>query len=429
MDGRLSEGEAARVDRAVGRLAEDAFGFLERLVAAPSTVGQEQAAQRLVAEEFDRLGLTVSQVPIPGDIGLDPAASVPQRSYDGRFDVYGTNAAPGEQPRLLFNGHIDVVPADDPAVWSTDPFVPVVRGGRMYGRGAGDMKCGFAMGSLALSALGAAGVELPGTLGFLSVIEEECTGHGTLAAGRAGILGDAVVLLEPTELDLLVAGSGVLWFDVDISGAGGHAESADRSGNPVDSLLTIVEALRALGPGMQRDWHDSVFDGVENPYALNVGTVRAGDWNSSVPGRALGGLRIGFPRSWDPKTAEKAVGEAIAGAVRGDPWLAEHPPVVRSSGLRAEGYALDPGHPLVGAVGEAHRSVHGAAPRAFAMGSTTDARYYLNQFDRPALCYGPSVRDMHGADESVDLLSIVKGARTLTRFIPAFLAGSTGGAL
>lgn len=309
MDGRLSEGEAARVDAAVGRLAEDAFGFLERLVASPSTVGQEQAAQRLVAEEFDRLGLTVSQVPIPGDIGLDPAASVPQRSYDGRFDVYGTNAAAGEQPRLLFNGHIDVVPAEDPAVWSTDPFVPVVRGGRMYGRGAGDMKCGFAMGSLALSALRAAGVELPGTLGFLSVIEEECTGHGTLAAGRAGILGDAVVLLEPTELDLLIAGSGVLWFDIDISGAGGHAESVDRSGNPIDSLLTIVEALRALGRSMQRDRPDSVFDGIENPYNLNIGTVRAGDWNSSVPGRAIAGLRIGFPgpgtRTWRRRRSAK----------------------------------------------------------------------------------------------------------------------------
>ncbi|MGW0632347.1 ArgE/DapE family deacylase [Streptomyces sp. NPDC002758] len=429
MDGGLSERDAARVDAAVGSLAEDAFAFLTRLVSARSTVGQEQAAQELVAEEFQRLGLTVSRVPIPEDIALDVAASVPQRSYDGRHNVYGTSAPAGEQPQLLFNGHIDVVPADDPAVWSSDPFTPVVREGRLYGRGAGDMKCGFAMGSLALSALRAAGVELPGTLGFLSVIEEECTGHGTLAAGRAGVLGDAVVLLEPTELDVLVAGTGVLWFDLDIAGGGGHAESADRSGNPVDSLFTVVEALRALERRMLRDHSDPVFTDVASPYNLNIGTVRAGDWNSSVPGRALAGLRIGFPRSWHPGEAERLVEEAIADAARRDPWLAEHPPRVRATGLRAEGYALDPGHPLVGAVSSAHRSVHGVTPRTFAMGSTTDARYYLNQFDRPALCYGPSVRNMHGADESVDLASIVDGARTLTRFIPAFLAGAQGGAV
>jgi acetylornithine deacetylase len=428
MDGGLSADDAARVDAAIGSLAQDAFAFLARLVSARSTVGQEQAAQEIVAEEFQRLGLTVSRVPIPEDIALDPAASVPQRSYEARYDVYGTSAPAGEQPRLLFNGHIDVVPAEDRSVWSSDPFTPVVREGRLYGRGAGDMKCGFAMGSLALSALRAAGVELPGTLGFLSVIEEECTGHGTLAAGRAGILGDAVVLLEPTELDVLVAGTGVLWLDLDFVGAGGHAESADRSGNPVDSLFTVVEALRMLERRMLQEHPDPVFAEIGSPYNLNIGVVRAGDWNSSVPGRALAGLRIGFPRSWSPAKAEQIVEEAIADAVRRDAWLAEHPPRVRSTGLRAEGHALDPGHPLVGAISAAHRSVHGTTPRTFAMGSTTDARYYLNQFDRPALCYGPRVRNMHGADESVDLASIVDGARTLTRFIPAFLAGPRGGA-
>ena len=57
------------------------------------------------------------------------------------------------------------------------------------------------------------------------------------------------------------------------------------------------------------------------------------------------------------------------------------------------------------------------------MASTTDARHYLNELALPALCYGPRVRNIHGVDEAVELASIVAGARTLTRFIPAFLSG------
>ncbi len=70
---------------------------------------------------------------------------------------------------------------------------------------------------------------------------------------------------------------------------------------------------------------------------------------------------------------------------------------------------------------QAHTSIHGSPPRAFRLASTTDARHYLNELACPALCYGPRVRSIHGVDEAVELASIVAGARTLTRFIPAFM--------
>src|SRR5215470_19624506 len=105
----------------------------------------------------------------------------------------------------------------------------VTSGGWMTGRGAGDMKGGFAMGLLAVAALRRAMPDsLLGELGFLSVIEEECTGNGTLAACHAGVLGDAAVLLEPTGLALLLGGVGVLWVEIEIDGIGAHAEAADR---------------------------------------------------------------------------------------------------------------------------------------------------------------------------------------------------------
>ena len=65
----------------------------------------------------------------------------------------------------------------------------------------------------------------------------------------------------------------------------------------------------------------------------------------------------------------------------------------------------------------AHAHAHGAEPLAYSLGSTTDARWYVNDFDVPAVCFGPIAHSIHGVDEHVDLDSIVQGARTLARFL------------
>ena len=100
-----------------------------------------------------------SAIDVPEDIAADPAAGVPQAPYVGRPNVVGHLTA-GAGPSLLLNGHIDVVPAE-PGLWSTPPFQPVRRDGWLFGRGAGDMKGGFAVAALAVAALHAA---VPGWL-------------------------------------------------------------------------------------------------------------------------------------------------------------------------------------------------------------------------------------------------------------------------
>jgi acetylornithine deacetylase len=239
------------VDNAIDAEAEAAFSFLERLVRARSILGEEAQAQGVVAEELARLGFEVRSLPIPEQTSAHPAAGVPQCSYAGRDNVLG-RLNPGGSPSLLFNGHVDVVPADG-AVWSGDPFEPVTADGWMRGRGAGDMKGGFAMGLLAVAALRrAVPGALTGELGFLSVIEEECTGNGTLAACDVGVLGDAVLLLEPTSLELLLGGVRILWVEIDAEGVPAHAEAADRAVNPVGSVPVILRALAGGLPGYQR---------------------------------------------------------------------------------------------------------------------------------------------------------------------------------
>jgi len=412
----------AAVDAVIEEHASDAFTFLERLVAAPSTVGHERGAQYVVAAELARLGFSITELPIPEQTAEFAPAGVAQCSYVGRPNVLG-RINPGGSPSLLLNGHIDVVPAEA-ALWSSDPFVPVRADGWLTGRGAGDMKGGFALGLLAVTALHAAMPDaLSGELSFLSVIEEECTGNGTLAACQAGVLGDAVVLLEPTDLDLLLGGVGVLWAEIEIAGIPAHAESADRAQNPVASIPAILASLDAFEDEINEQ-ADPAFGDIARPYNVSVGTLTAGDWASSVPGRARLRVRVGFPRAWSPDEALKRFSAAVLMAGKADPWLAARPPTIRPVGFRAEGHLLPADHWLANAMAAAHQAATGVQPHRAPLGATTDARFYLNQFAVPAVAYGPRARNIHAVDEAVELASIVTGAKALARFMADFFAGS-----
>jgi acetylornithine deacetylase len=415
------------LDGAIDASAERAFAFLEHLVASPSTILHEQDAQAVVAEELRRLGFSTETLEIPNAVGQDKAAGVPQGDYGGRFDVVGRMRGSADTgPALLINGHVDVVPADEPDLWSGDPFTPYRDDGWLVGRGTGDMKGGFAMATLALDALLATAWNdgVPGALTFLSVIEEECTGNGTLAAARAGVVADAVLLPEPTDLQLLLAGVGVLWVDVTVQGLAAHAEAADRAVNAAELLTPVIDALRDLEREMNTAFAESSMPSVPHPFNVNIGLVHAGDWRSSVPAKARLGVRVGHPTEWAPVEAEKRVRAAIGDAASGDAWLREHPPTIELTGFRAEGYSIDREHPFARAVAAAHSAAHGDDPDVAQLASTTDARIYLNQFGIPALCYGPRGRNIHGIDEAVDLRSIVDGAKTFARFLIAWFEGS-----
>lgn len=411
---------SAQLDAAIDRHTERAFALLADLVAAPSVVGEEQKALEVLADELTDLGLQVERLPFPGGPVDDERAGVSQRltAAGDRYQVLGTT--PGEGPlSLLLNGHIDVVPAGTPGLWSSPPFEPTRRDGRLYGRGAGDMKGGFAIGALALRALRDVEPQLFARrrLGFVAVVEEECTGNGALwSATRQGVVADAVVLLEPTDLGVMLGGVGVLWVDLDVIGTSAHAESAHLGANPVDLGMRVVEGLRRWCAGLVDAVPDAGLADLTSPYNLNVGGVSAGDWHSSVPAAAIFRLRIGFPRDWSPARAESEVQAAVAAIVDGDPAFPA-PVQVRSTGLRAQGYGLAADHPLVRQLSAAHLDAHGHEPRTFVMGSTTDARTYLNDLDVPAVCFGAVAHDIHGIDESVELASVVDGARTLARFL------------
>ncbi|MCU1599132.1 MAG: acetylornithine deacetylase [Actinomycetota bacterium] len=415
------------LDAAITELFPRALDVLKRLVSNESTLGNEHGAQEVLAVELEKLAFGVTRFEIPETIGNDPAAGVPRQSYAGRYDIVGQRGT-ADGPTLVINGHMDVVPADDESRWTHPPFGPVVVDGWLFGRGAGDMKAGFAAGLLALWALDRV---MPGwqagNLTFVAAIEEESTGNGTLAAGRAGYTGDAALLLEPTDLEILLGGISLIWVAIEIDGLAGHAEAALNSVNPILGAVPIIEALTRMQSEMNAahaggDGADSAFVDVVHPYNVNVGKLHAGDWASSVPSVARLEVRVGHPANWSSDEAFARVKAAVANAVENDEWLRVHPPRLTLTGYRAERYMQDPDADLVTRLGDAHASVHGEQPARIAIGSTTDARFYLNQFGMPAVAYGPKTRNMHGTDESVELQSIIDCARTVARFLASWYA-------
>lgn len=290
------------------------------------------------------------------------------------------------------------------------------------------MKAGFAAGLLALWALDEVSPDwLSGRLSVVSVIEEECTGNGTLAAGRAGYTADAALLLEPTDLDILLGGIAIIWVSIEVDGRAGHAEAALRSVNPILAARPVIEALQTLERQMN-DQHvngqdaDGAFAASAHPYNVNIGAFHAGDWASSVPAVARLDVRVGHPCRWSSDEALEHVRAAVTSAVRDDEWLGAHPPRLRLTGFRAERHAQDAGADVVQRLAAAHAQVHGAPPARVVLGSTTDARFYLNQFGMPAIAYGPRTRNMHGIDEAVELASITDCARTVARFLAGWFA-------
>jgi acetylornithine deacetylase len=413
---------AMALDAAVAEGTEHAFAFLERLVAQPSVLGNEAGALDVLADELDALGFEPEWVPIPADLADLPYAGVPQPQTGEAPRRALVARRHGSDPHasrsLLINGHLDVVPSGDPARWQSDPFTPVRRDGWLYGRGAGDMKAGWAMVVLALRALAQVAPRPAGDLTIVGAIEEECGGNGTLATVAAGIRADAALLPEPTDLELLTAGNGVLWLDVDVDGSLGHAESAHTGSSALDSAWSVIASLRALTAEFERGAASGAH------YNVNVGVFEAGDWPSTVPGAARLRVRVGFPPAMSPADAERRVRDAVLDAARDEPWLAENLPRITPSGFRAEGYELEPRAPLIEALADAHEHAHGNRPGIIATNGTTDARFYLNQAGMPALCYGPRAERIHGVDEAVELDSIVAGARTVARFADAWLNGA-----
>src|SRR5919107_5331575 len=310
-------------DEAVLEAVATETGWMEdllvRLVEAPTTLGEEEAGQRIMEQAFADCGLEPQSVYLDAE-ALRSAEGASPFSWDvrGKRNVVAGWPALGSGGRsLILNGHVDVVPPAAEALWTNPPFRAVRDGDWLYGRGAGDMKAGLAAMTGAVRALRRAGVRLAGDLQLQSVVEEECTGNGALQCLIDGHTADACVLTEPHPDHLTVAQVGVLWFHVDIAGVPAHAARASALGhNAIDAAYAVLAELRALERDLNAE-PPAPFDAFEHPINLNPGIVSGGDWPSTVAADCTLSCRLALYPGERPHDLRARIEEAVARAARG----------------------------------------------------------------------------------------------------------------
>jgi acetylornithine deacetylase/succinyl-diaminopimelate desuccinylase family protein len=369
---------------------------------------EARRCQRIVADWLGELG-----------------ASVDQWQEPPRYPVVaGKLAGSGGGSSLAFNGHIDVVPVGDTAAWRHDPWAGEIADGRLWGRGAADMKGGVACALVAMRALHNTGIPLAGDVWAHIVADEEVVGQSTRnLLGRVPEV-DAVLVAEPTDLAIMPVEGGLVHVRIEIEGRESHAGNrymsihaggaGNRAGmNAIEKGFFIAGALQDL----ERQWgnlrHHPMLPAGFN--SIMPGIVAGGPGGGvdgklvtiSNPGTSPNYCSLEYNIWYLPGETLAEIQDEIEGyvatACQLDPWLREHPP--RFSWKLRNIYfppaETAPDHPLIASLAGALETI-GHPPIIEAFTAASELAWYAER-GIPGTIFGPGrIAQAHSANEYVE---------------------------
>ena len=358
----------------------------------PGAAG-ERAVARRVADEMRASGLRVEVVEVT----------------PGRPNVVGTleGRAPGRA--LMFCGHTDTVGV----AGMTRPFEPELRDGRLYGRGAQDMKGGVAAMLSAARVLAEGGLA-SGRVVVAAVVDEE---HSSLGADalvatlkHSGHWADGAVVTEPTGLDVAVAHKGFQWVSIETRGRAAHGS---RPADGRDAILRMGRVLAALET-LDRHLQNGSTHPLLGPASLHASLIHGGRELSSYPDRAW----LEFERRTlpgEPATAAYNEAMAILDMLR----AADHEfEADAKAAFGRDAYEIDPASTLPADLARAAKAV-GGTPRTVGMTFWTDAAI-LGGAGIPSVLYGPGGAGLHSTEEYVFVEDVCRCRDALVELARAF---------
>jgi acetylornithine deacetylase len=432
----VDAGLMAAADELIAERSDELVGLVQSLVrfdttsvdlepGSTHTTNDERELQEFVSARLGAIGAEVDLFePDPASLRDHPMMP-PWHHWHDRPITVGTLAGAGGGRSLIINGHIDVVAPGDPTTWSSPAFAAELRDGRIYGRGACDMKGGVGAALFALEMLNELGVRLAGDVIFEAVPDEETCAMGTVACIERGYRADGGFVPEPTRLNLWVATRGLLHGSITVPGRSAHAEMNQpgwREGGGVNAISATQPVLAALD-AVAADWagrptkrHPLLGTPQVQPTRINAGT-----FISNVPESCT----VALNATYLPADADAAGygsvprGEIIAavnGAVAANDWLAEHP--LRFSWATDYPPSEIPmDHPTV-ALAQAAGAELGLDVRGEGIDTTYDGALLtvLGSTVTPAIGPGDLSR-AHAPDEWVGVDELIAGARVYARLI------------
>ena len=367
--------------------------------------GLEKPGQEFMLDLFGRMGAEVSTDPMTeesiqrcyrqyqeGNLG---------HNYDDRFNVYATFRAERPAPTLMFNGHMDVMPADNTEDWTTPPFTPVIRDGKMYGRGTADMKGGLMAAVMAVQLLRDAGVkELPVNVAITSVCDEEGGGNGSMQAIMSGQRADGVVVCEGTSDELILAHMGFVFFRVQVKGRSCHSGDKTKGVNAIEKAIKLMEALREK----EHEWLLHYKHPLLPPPNLNVGVIKGGEAGSTVAGECEFSTCVHYiPNQMTYQQVVEEFTETIQRTAKADAWLEQNLPeitIYQAGG----GFEMEREHPFVHAFERGYLAAKERPVKIVGSPAGCDSRLWKNIAACPTIQFGPgNLAQCHGIDEWVSI--------------------------
>lgn len=385
----------------------DPVANLSALIRCPSVTPEEGGAMGVLQAMLAPMGFSVDR-PIFSDAGTPDVENLYARFGEGG-------------PHLMFAGHTDVVPPGDATSWSHPPFAAEIAEGRLYGRGAVDMKGGIACFVAAVARIREEGRLANGSVSLLITGDEEgpsINGTSKLLdwAVARGETWDAAIVGEPTNPneigDMIKIGRrGTLSADLVVKGRQGHVAYPHLADNPVRGMLTLIDAL--LDPSFDEGSHDF------QPTNLEVTTLDVGNPAVNVvPETARAAFNLRFNDNWTPETLKAEIVSRLKRAAS-DRRLrpASSGDIVWEISWRDRPSPcfLTRNDALSGTLADAVEAVTGQRPQLSTSGGTSDARFIKDHC--PVVEFGLVGQTMHMVDENVALADLETLTEIYRRFI------------
>ncbi|XIA67791.1 M20 family metallopeptidase [Bradyrhizobium sp. TZ2] len=384
----------------------------------------ESAVRDLVESELTSIGMSAERWDV----------------FPDRPNVVGQIAG-SEERSLLLCGHIDVVPVGERGSWMVDPFGGEIRDGKLYGRGAVDMKSGVAAAIAAIRAIRIARIELQGRVAIHSVVDEESGGFGAIDTVKRGYLAKAAIVTEPSWGDIQACEGGLEWIRITITGRQGHSGYRyneiwpQRDGphrlrpavNAIDISARFLDALRNFESSRCRNRQHPLLPPGMN--TINVGAMRAGSGlgleglplimtnPAIIPDVAVIDLDYKFLPNQRKEDIRSEFEAFVHHFCQQDLWLQEHPIKVEweLGGMHFPPINTAPDHPIAQSLLKRRTQV-GGRPNIAGVTFVTDAAHYAGAGVDAVIC-GASGDGFHGVDEYVDIASLEETTKTLAASI------------
>ncbi len=360
--------------------------------------GNEKAAAQFLKPLLSKMGFKIKTV-------LSPK---------GRWNLLAEKRWGRGGRRLIFNGHLDVVPVGDSSQWKHPPFQGRLIKGKIYGRGSSDMKSGIASFIHALSAIERSKIPLhQGAVLLHLVSDEESHGHQGMGflTRREGIRGDAALVGEPTDLQPVIAQKGALWLRILTIGKSAHGSKPHLGVNAVEKMMNLIERLHSIPLEKEHP--------LLGKPTLNVGTIQGGTKVNMVPE----GCEIEVDRRMVPGEKKlEILGEikkTLDSLQSQDPFFQYRMEEIDF----AEPSEVDPEEEIVNIGVEAIQKVIGRKPMLRGFSGFTDSRFYVNHCHIPTLIFGPGgVDQSHTIDESVEVEALIRAAHIYAVILMDYLS-------